>query len=267
MAFRRVLTIAGLSASRAFRSPVNLLSLVGLPVLLAFGASLLFIRGTGPQGLEGGIAILHEPPRGSLGAAEYGRLRTSFGVYLMFAMSALVARAAAFREERRRGTLQRALAMGVPYREIVAAHVLSIALVGVGQSAIVVAVTGLLGAPWLASGWAPLLVSIAGALAACGGIAVAVTGLARIDGQVQLISSAVPVLLALTGGVFFSLEAAPGAFQQLARLNPLSWCVRVLEEGFVYGGVAGQAGPAAALLLVGVLGTVVGVQGLRRRSS
>ena len=123
---------------------------------------------------------------------------------------------------------------------------------------------GGLGAPWLASGWAPLMLSIAGALAACGGMAVAVSGLARSDGQVQLISSALPALLALTGGVFFSLEAAPPALQRLARLNPFYWYARVLEEGFLYCGPAGQAGPVGVLVLVGVLGIVVGVQGLRR---
>lgn len=268
MALRRVLTIAGLNTFRSFRSPANVLWIAVVPVVLAFGASLLFTGGGPSQGVANeGALVLHEPPRGTLTEAEYGRLRTTYGMYLIFALTALVNRAGAFHEERRRGTLQRTLCVGVPYSEVVAAHVVSVGLIGLLQSFVVVGITSAFGAPWLASGWFALALSVAGALVACAGMAVAVSGLAQSDGQLQLISGAVPSMLAMSGGVFFSLELAPASLKQLALVNPFYWCMELLNGGFLFGGPSSQVAPLGVLTLVGVLGMVVGVQGLRRLSS
>lgn len=267
MALRRILTIAGLNAFRSFRSPVNVLWIVVIPVLLSFAASLLFSGGIAPdERADGGRLVLFEPPRGTLMEAEYGRLQTTFGMYLIFAMAALVTRAGAFHEERRRGTLQRTLSTGVPYSEVVVAHVMSVGLVGAIQAAVVVAVTSAFGAPWLASGWWVMILTVAGAFVACSGMAVAVAGVARSDGELQLISGAVPSLLAMSGGVFFTLEAAPASLRQLALVNPFHWCMELLNGGFLYGGFPSQAAPLGVLLLIGVMGMVIGVQGLRRLS-
>lgn len=266
MALRRIATMAGLSTYRTFRSPVNALWMLLIPVLLSLGASLLFSGSPVPKVGDGEVPIVHQPPRGTLSEEEYGRLRTSFGMYLVFALMALVTRSIAFHEERGRGTLQRTIGLGVPYAEVVAAHMASIVGVGVMQSVVVVAVTGALGAPWLASGWLSLAIAIGASLFVCAGLATAVSGWARGEGELQLIVGAVPSLLAMTGGVFFPLDAAPVLLQQLARVNPFYWCVQVLNEGFLYGGAGSQAAPAGVLVLMGVLGTVLGIQGLRRRA-
>ncbi|WP_324716675.1 ABC transporter permease [Carboxydochorda subterranea] len=206
-----------------------------------------------------------ETPRPTGDASPFTRVRVVFGVYLLFGLTASIQRTAALHRERKAGLLQRVLSTGVPYGEVIAAFMASIFLIGLLQAAVVLAVTGLLGTPWLAAGPGAIALPVLGSLFAGSGLAVALSGFVRSEAQVQLLGSA-PPLLAVLGGAVMPLELTPAGVQKLAVFNPFYWAMEALEGGFVYRGWESQAGPLAVLLLVGVVGMVVGVQALRRRA-
>lgn len=212
-----------------------------------------------------GAWIQHETPRGTVADDSFPRLRIVFGVYLLFALTALINRATALHRERKAGLLQRTLEMGIPHGEVIIASAVSLILVGLLQAAVVLAITGALGVPWLAAGGTAIAVAVLGHLVASSGLAMALAGFARTEGQLQLFAGGAPSLLAMLGGAFMPLELAPASIQKAAVLNPFYWAMEALDGGFVYQGWASQAGPLAVLILVGVVGTVVGVQGFRRR--
>ena len=211
MALRRILTIAGLKRVRLFRSPVNVLWIVVIPVLLSFAASLLFSGGIAPdeRGWTGGRLVLFEPPRGTLMEAERRKTADHLRVvpHLRDGGPGHPG-VGAFHEERRRGRCSERSLPGALQRGGGGARDERRSARAI-QAAVVVAVTSAFGAPWLASGWWVMILTVAGAFVACSGMAVAVAGVARSDGELQLISGAVPSLLAMSGGVFFTLEAAP----------------------------------------------------------
>lgn len=210
------------------------------------------------------IRVGHEAPRGGADGQALAKVRTTFGIYLVFAFAALFARGGSLHQEHKDGTLQRMVAGGVAYGEIVAAHVATIFLVGVLQAAVVLVITAFMGTPWLAAGWGVLALTVLGTLFVGAGLAICLSGLTRSAMVMQGLSGGVPPLLAMMGGAFFPLDAAPAGLQQAARINPVYWVMELLTEGYVYQGVAGQWLPLAVLLLIGILGTVIGIQGLRR---
>lgn len=211
-----------------------------------------------------GTQVSAQTPRGHAADDSFERVRAVFGVYLMFAFAALFVRGAALHKERQEGTLQRIVAAGVPYGEVVAAHVATIFLVGLLQAAIIVPVTAALGTQWLLAGWFPLLIALLGALFVASGIAVGLTGIARSATLLQGLAGGLAPLLAMLGGAFFPLDVAPAGMQQLARMNPVHWAMELLATGLVFEGGPAQIAPLAVLVLIGTLGIVVGVQGLRR---
>lgn len=357
-ALRRIATMTGLTALRVCRSPNDLMWLLILPIVLAYGISMFFSSGSGagripavvvdedeslqsqafiefleraqfdiqaasreeagrgiadgsweaalviPKGFGVSVAagspqleVLHgdgrragaleagartlaramaagdsapgppirlEPPRGEDAGGDYARMRSMFGVYLVLALVALLQRAGWLHEDRRGGRLQRTLAFGVPYREALAAHVLAISLIGLIQGICFLAVTGLMGAPWLSAGWMAIALPVTGSLAACAGIAVGVAGFVHKESVMQSIAGGAPSMLGMLGGAFFPLEAAPENIQRLAVVNPFYWAMDALDAGFVYQGAAGQITPFAVLILFGVAGMVIGIQGFRR---
>lgn len=212
----------------------------------------------------GTISVEYESPRGGADGRALAKVRTTFGVYLMFAFAALFARGGSLHQEHKDGTLQRMVAAGVAYGEIVAAHVATLFLVGVVQAAVVLAITAFTGIAWLTAGWGVLVMTLVGTLFVSAGLAICLSGLTRSATLMQGLSGGVPPLLAMTAGAFFPLDAAPVGMQQAARINPMYWAMELLTEGYVYEGVVGQTLPFTVLLLIGILGTVIGIQGLRR---
>lgn len=260
--FRRVATISFNATLRTYLSGSNLFWIVAFPILLSFLISLWLGSDVGTAISRLGIA--YETPRGDQASREFLRVSKVFGVYLIFCFSTLLTRAGNLHDERRRGTLQRTLVAGVPYSEIVAAHLVSLILVGALQAVIVLVGTGLLGTRWLATGWGSVILPVAGTIFAASGIALGIAGLLRNPGIVQLLAGGAPSILALMGGAFFPLDVAPAGVQRLAAVNPMYWAMEALSGGFVYSGWASQAAPMAILFLFGVIGMVIGVQGLRR---
>lgn len=208
--------------------------------------------------------VVYASPRGDTDESGLVRLRMTFAVYMVFAFAALFSRSGALHQEYAEGTLQRTVAGGVAYGEIVAAHVAAVFLVGLVQAAVVVTLTSLLGTPWLMAGWGVLTLTIGGTLLVAAGLAIGLSGLTRSATVMQGLSGSLPPLLGMMGGAFFPLEAAPAGLQQAARVNPVYWTMELLAEGYVYRGAAGQMMPLAVLVLIGILGAVIGIQGLRR---
>lgn len=208
--------------------------------------------------------VVYASPRGDTDESGLVRLRMTFAVYTVFAFAALFSRSGALHQEYAEGTLQRTVAGGVAYGEIVAAHVAAVFLVGLVQAAVVVTLTSLLGTPWLMAGWGVLALTIGGTLLVAAGLAIGLSGLTRSATVMQGLSGSLPPLLGMMGGAFFPLEAAPAGLQQAARVNPVYWTMELLAEGYVYRGAAGQMMPLAVLVLIGILGAVIGIQGLRR---
>lgn len=208
--------------------------------------------------------VIHQTPNGREADDAFVRVRGVFGIYLVFLLSALLTRGASLHKDRENGTLQRIIALGVPYGHVVAAHAASIFLVGVVQSILFLLITGLLGTHWLTGGWLELTLAIVVTLFVGSGIAVGLSGLLRSAGAIQGLGGGLPPVLAMAGGAFFPLEIAPAALQQLARINPVYWAVEALVGGMIFDGVASQFVPLSVLILVGVMSMIIGVQGLRR---
>lgn len=134
-----------------------------------------------------GPAVVRELPRGSGSPSEYGKLRGVFGVYLILSLSALISSACTLHEERAGGRLQRTLAAGVPFGEVIGALVVSVALVGVIQAVGVLGITGWWGTPWLAPGWSAILLTTLGVVVAFSGIGVGIAGFIPGPNQAKII--------------------------------------------------------------------------------
>ncbi|MBX6376989.1 MAG: ABC transporter permease [Clostridia bacterium] len=214
------------------------------------------------------LPVTLEPPRAAADPRRYPFLLAVFGVYAMFALSTLMNQAAGLQRERELGTFSRMLALGVSYGEILAGRALALVLVGVIQAAVLLGVTGALGAPWLAAGFPALALSVLATLVAACGWALAVGAITRTPAQVTNLSALVATAAGMLGGAFWPLDVAPAAVQQVGHLSPVYWAMESVREAFVYGGpAAGQVEALAVLLLMGALGAAVGVTGLRRWAS
>lgn len=259
---RRIGVMIGLNTRRTFSSPGNVLWILIVPIVF----SLILAAFFGGQDAQSPATnrVEYETPRGGTDGQGLVKLRITFGIYLVFTLAALFGRGGALHQEHKEGTLQRLVAAGVAYGEIVAAHVATIFLVGAVQAAVFVSITAAVGTPWLSAGWSVLALTLLGTLLVGAGLAVCLSGMTRSAPLMQGLSAGVPPLLAMVGGALFPLEAAPLGLQQAARINPVFWAVELLDEGYVYRGVPGQILPLTVLLLIGVLGAVIGIQGLRR---
>ncbi|HHT27089.1 MAG TPA: ABC transporter permease [Firmicutes bacterium] len=207
--------------------------------------------------------IVAATPSSDVDFEGFSSTRGAFGIYIMFALMTLLGRSGALHIERKEGRLQRTLANGVPYREIVVSHVCSIMTIGALQASMVVGITSLLGINWFAAGFAAVFLPIMATLFAGAGLAVMASGLTRSASQTQVLSGGLPTLAAMLGGAFFPLEVAPAAVQQIAALNPVYWGLEALTASFMYQGEP-LVIPFVALLIIGSLGMMLGIQGLRR---
>lgn len=210
------------------------------------------------------VEVTQESPNGNRAGDALAQMRTAFGVYIVFAFAALFARGGALHQEREDGTLHRLVAAGVPYGEVVAAHVASLFGIGLLQAAVVLTVTGAFGTLWLAAGWGVLALALLGSLYVAAGLALGLAGITRSATLLQGLAGGLPPLLAMMGGAFFPLEVAPLALQRAARINPIFWAMELVTEGYMYRGVSSQLIPLFVLILLGTLGSVVGIQRLRR---
>ena len=129
------------------------------------------------------------------------------------------------------------------------------------QAVIFMTVTGLLGTPWLATGWLSVALPVLGAIVAAAGISIGIAGFVHSDGLLQMIGGGGPSLLALLGGAFFPLDVAPAGVQRLAVINPVYWAMEALTGGYVYQGFVESSDPVGRAPLDRRPGMVIGVQG------
>lgn len=212
------------------------------------------------------LPVAEESPRPSADPGSFPLLRAIWGVYVMFVLATLLQSAAALHEERRLGTLQRMLVIGVPYGAVIAGHGLGLVLLGVLQGLVFFAVSGAAGVPWLAAGPAAVALPALAVVLAAAGMGMAAMGLTRSAAQVRNAAAILAPSLGMLGGAFWPLEIVPATMQQAARVSPVYWSMEALREAFVYAGPG--SGPAtlalAVLLLFATLGLAVGVYSLRR---
>ena len=262
---RRIGVMIGLNTRRTFSSPGNVLGSHRAHRVQSHLGGVFRRTGRSVAGDES--CAEYETPRGGTDGQGLVKLRITFGIYLVFTLAALFGRGGALHQEHKEGTLQRLVAVGVAYGEIVAADVATIFLVGAVQAAVFVSITAAVGHAVAVGRLERAGLDAPGDFARRAGLAVCLSGLTRSAPLMQGLSAGVPPLLAMVGGALFPLEAAPLGLQQAARINPVFWAVELLDEGYVYRGVPGQILPLTVLLLIGVLGAVIGIQGLRRVES
>lgn len=211
-----------------------------------------------------GPLVSREAPRGGPHDGDVATMRLAYAVFVAILLFVLIGRGASFQRERAAGRLARTVATGVPLREVVASLVVALLIVGAVQAVAFFGATAALGLPWFAGNLGPFAATVAATLLAVAGLAAAITGFARTEAQVQVWSYNAPSLFAMLGGAFWPLDSAPATLQYAARLSPVYWSLEALAGGSVYAGGSAQLVPVAMLVLVGVVGTVAGVQALRR---
>lgn len=166
-------------------------------------------------------------------------------------------------EERGGGTLARLLIAPLPRGAIVAGKALAgIVLAVASLATLMVASTVVMGASWGPPAGA-LLLAAAFAVAAIGVMTAAGSVATTVEraGNVQGIAA---VGLGLLGGAFVPIPAAEGSLVGLIRdLTPHGWFLEGLTA-LRAEGLAGVAGPAVALVAIGVVFGAVGVRATSR---
>lgn len=162
--------------------------------------------------------------------------------------------------ERRAGTLARMLAAPVSARAILAGKVLVSIVLGIVSVGIVaVGTTLLMGASW--GDPVAVAVLIGAIVLAASGIALLAVGFTRNEDQASGLTAIVAMVLAVLGGSFFPLSAAPEGLAQLSLVTPHAWFLRGIDDLAAGGGV-GVIIPSIAVLAA--IGIVTGGIGLIR---
>jgi ABC-2 type transport system permease protein len=191
------------------------------------------------------------------GIAYYGP-----GMAMFFVLFAIGFTARGFFAEQKEGTLDRMAAAPIPPSALLAGKALSVfvyALASLGTMAVVMAVV--FGASWGSPvGVVALCVGMASAVVA---LAALVMTVARSERQAETMASAVTFTLALLGGSFVFLGAAPSVLRRLSTLTPNGWALRGFTD-LATGVPTGQAvlRPVAAMaaftIVVGVPAIALG---------
>lgn len=172
------------------------------------------------------------------------------GMALMFLMFTASYGGRSLLEERNQGTLPRLLVSPTGTVQVLGGKVLGIFLTGLAQVLILIlASTLLFGLQW--GGALPVLVLVAAAVFAATGWGMLITALAKTEGQVSWVGSALMLTFGLLGGSFISLENMPGWVRLVSKITPNAWGL----DGFTtlaLGGDLGDIGyPLLGLLVMG----------------
>lgn len=188
-------------------------------------------------------------------ATYYG---ASMSVLFLFFTVAFAARSLI--AERKSGLIPRMLAASTTASAIAVGKVLAVSVLGLaGLVTVWVVTTVAFGSAW-GSPIAVLLTMVA-TVAAVGGVATFVCGLARTEEQADGYTSAVAFALALLGGNFVGPGQAPEALQRTASFTPngqaLDAFTRLAADGATTGAIARQ------LVLLVVFAVLFGAVGMR----
>ena len=111
----------------------------------------------------------------------------------------------------------------------------------------------------------PLAVALAATAVAAGGLGLLLATALRASGAGTTVAGPLAFVAGMLGGCVWPLEVAPPALAALGRLTPQSRAVEALRSAVVLDdGLAAVAGPAAALVVLGLLAGGAGVALLAR---
>jgi ABC-2 type transport system permease protein len=174
------------------------------------------------------------------------------GMAIFFLLFAVGFTSRSFFAERDEGTLDRMAAAPIRPSTILVGKALSVVVYGVASLATMAVVTTVaFGADWGAP-LAAALVCLAMVLAVVA-LTAMVIALSRTDRQAESLSSVVVFSLALLGGNFLFVGAAPAVIRKLALLTPNGWALRAFTDvATTTGGTMHDlrlvAGPVLAML-------------------
>lgn len=179
------------------------------------------------------VTSVHLPERAAQRPVGAKPLRTisyyAPGMGMFFVLFAVGFAARSFFGERRQGLLERVAAAPVTRLSILGGKALSVFGYAVASLATMAVVTGFaFGADWghpLAA--APIIIAVALAVVA---LTALVITLARTDRQAEGLSSIIVFGLALLGGNFIFISAAPPAMRTLALATPNGWALRAFTD-------------------------------------
>ena len=250
--------VRALSAAQASRASLAALDVVDPPHTLAEQQAVL------DAALDSAVTAWQAPPlaiqRVPARAASAddslpsGFAQSSPGMIVMFAIFGLTTSSTLLVAERKSRTLQRLVTTNLSRAEILGGHALAMAVLILGQQAILVAAGQLLfGVNFAREPLGLLLVMLSLALwVVCLGLLVGV--LAREEQQVIMISLIAMFVFSALGGAWFPLEVTGETFAAIGHVFPSAWAMDGFQNLLVRElGAASVLGPAAIMLIYAAL--------------
>ncbi len=202
------------------------------------------------------LAIERVPARAAstTEALPSGFAQSSPGMIVMFAVFGLTTSSTLLVAERKSRTLQRLVTTNMSRAEILGGHALAMALLVLGQQAILVAAGQLFfGVNFAREPLGMLLVMLALALwVVCLGLLVGVV--AQEEQQVIMISLIAMFVFSALGGAWFPLEVTGETFARIGHVFPSAWAMDGFQNLLVRElGAASVLVPAAVMLIYAVL--------------
>ncbi len=176
------------------------------------------------------VEVVGSQERAAFGAqvTENGFRLSTPSIAAMFVMISLLNMAQLLTEERTSGVLRRMGMMPVRKLHLLAGHLLSSALMGWGQFAVMLGFGAALGVSFGARPWLALAVAAAYALAIAA-LAVALATVARTPGQALALATLAWVVLTPLGGGWWPLLLVPDWMRAVGHLSPVAWCLDALN--------------------------------------
>lgn len=182
------------------------------------------------------------------------------GMSIMFMFFSIGYATRSLLTEQREGTLDRLLASPIRASTVLAGKTLSVGLLSlIGFVIIWGLTTVLMGASW--GNPIGVTVTIVATVIAVSGVALAAASLASTEQNVENISSAVALVLAIVGGNFIA-SSASNPVSQLRLFTPNGWALRTFSD--LTAGIATPGSVVVSTLILLGFGAVFGGIGLRR---
>jgi len=187
----------------------------------------------------------------------------SVAMTAMFLLFGSMFGAFAFVKERREQTLARMLVTPARRTQIVGGKGLGIAIVGVGQLAVLlVGTTFLFRVDWGQHVEAAVLLGVAEVFAATG-LAMTLAALGKTERVIGAIGPAAIMIFAATGGSMFPAEAMPAWMKPAQVISPSYWALDGFLQVIKGATVADVAGNAAIVVVIGLVLYAFGIWRLR----
>lgn len=221
------------------------------------GAEILERLQSDPTGETPAIALNTSTSQGE--AVEFDILAyIAPGMALMFLMYTVSYGGRSILAERSEGTLPRLLVSPTSAAQVLGGKIFGIFLTGAAQMLILIAASSM----FFQLQWGDTLGVVLLVLAAVFGATgwgMIITALARTQGQVASIGSAIMLIFGILGGSFIDLEQMPPFVQSLSKITPNSWALDGFTTLGLGGTLADLGNPILALLVMGGVLFIVSV--------